>query len=499
MIIAGHWEGNETSSLQLDIAGRSPDHVMLVHSQCQPVTLDEEAVFPAKLGYIVDEQKVWWSLDFVYDRFRSNGEKRQLYKRIQFFKQGVHASEFCTDQFFCHTKKISLPDHALHANCATTSAVMSFLSFVQRECRSQSVVNFARSWMPDIGSCVCSRLQGTHQLPIENMLPLEIAPGGLVRGLESCLTARHRTCYVVFEKQWDKMYQHGVLSEPLNMAISFRDLVIFLFLVEKNRKSSGGHPWPRESVAGSSLWSLQKAITSFLATGSDEYVTGQYILEHNTDKAPPSRRRSGIIDDGNQVEGQLVKKRSQMTRMSPDAIYELLCFAREKTVNMRASLGLLQGNSRLSVAAGCKPNAVCAWGRRTQEIYDSRAVSTMQGAGHFNLVADCSTHAGRETLVSICWSHENRTAALANIQVILPLNKVAPGEMDLCSLVEHLAQDQSSWRMFGSWCFILDLLGVFLGVVTFPSHSHSQCNRHVNSIHPPGSLNQMSPKQSPLI
>ena len=71
----------------------------------------------------------------------------------------------------------------------------------------------------------------------------------------------------------------------------------------------------------------------------------------------------------------------------------------------------------------------------------TRAVIAFAGTNHLNLIADGSKHAGKEVLVTVAYSWENNTAAFAPVQVIMPLDDIAPGEMDLTSLIEKLAKD----------------------------------------------------------
>ena len=65
----------------------------------------------------------------------------------------------------------------------------------------------------DSESAVCSRW--AFQLGCGQMLPLQITPGGSVRGLGETLSARHRTCFHVWQKEWNTMHRRGVLSEAL--------------------------------------------------------------------------------------------------------------------------------------------------------------------------------------------------------------------------------------------------------------------------------------------
>ena len=82
-----------------------------------------------------------------------------------------------------------------------------------------------------------------------------------------------------------------------------------------------------------------------------------------------------------------------------------------------------------------------AWMRRLQSIYDSRATISFAGTSHINLIADASRHSNKEVLVTAAWSWGNQTAAMCNCQVILPLDQLAPNEIDLTDLVETLAKE----------------------------------------------------------
>ena len=421
---------------------------MLRHATCEPITLVQDGVLPASVAYVQREAetRLWWCLDFLYKRFHECGEKRKLFKWIQFFKQGVTSSELCRDDFFCQTKTVGLPIAAVKENVATTSAVLAFLAFLQKESRTDSIRACAEKWMPSLIQRALFVQGGPFSLAVDQMLPLQITPGGSVRGLEETLSARHRTCFHVWQKEWNTMHRRGVLSEALtdgeNLPVTMHDLAMFIFSIDKRRKAERSHPWARESVAGSSLHRIQKALLDFLASGLEEYVLGWYMTNHDVSVARPSRRD---VDHGGNarghVEGQIVATREPRVNMSADAIFELLTDAREKTISMRHSLGVLQ-NERLSASGGCKPHAVDAWVRRSQTLYDQRATQSMQGANHFSMVADGSCHAGRETLVAAVYGHENDTAAMCNVQMIMPGDTICPGEDDLTSLVEQLAKDR---------------------------------------------------------
>ena len=432
---------------------------MLLHQQAQRLSLEEDSNLLSKVAFLItaddQSQQLWWSLDFMYDRFKFHGEKRKLHKWIQFFTQGVGASGVCDQEFFCHTKRNDLPDVALRENVATTKSIFSFLYFTLRESRTPSILNFVRQWLPALCSRVSSTLQIAQEVPVEDMLSLTVYPGGQVTGLEDMLSDRHRTSFVAWSNEWKDMYEKRDLSEPLltgeNSAVSLQELVKFVFSVEKKKRSAGTHPWSADSVSGSSLRRVQKAIVHFMAAVLDVFVIDWYIPHHDTSRLPAARRRSGEgLQHEENFPGQVAIKKKQRVSMNVESIWEVLCQERDSSLTTKQALEVLKKPS-LAQTGGCTGTAVDSWQRRSQELYDERAALSMLGTSHFNLISDSSTHAGRELLVSILYSHENNCAAFANNQVILPLNIIAPSELELTSMVEQLAKDDRVYFFLFLW------------------------------------------------
>eukprot|EP00438_Fugacium_kawagutii_P003911 Skav220704 [mRNA] locus=scaffold472:888730:890025:+ [translate_table: standard] len=422
---------------------------MLLHDQCRAVTLDEDTSLLSKSAFLnkADGQadELWWSLNYVYDRFKREGdEKRKLFKCIQYLKQKVAKTEFCSG-FWCQTRQIGLPQTALHENVAKTSGILAFFYCLMKESRTAKTVTLVKHWIAPLCSRVCSTQTHSVSIDIEDMQPLVLSPAGLIRGIENSLSSKHRACFFAWQKEWQSMCDAGELSDPLvtdaDSAVSLQELVLFLFLVERNRRSANGHVWPKDSPSGTALVRFQEAIINFMARGIDLYVKNEYMQHHDVERPAPARRiNSGACDDG-VPDGQVVPGPSTRVHMATDAIYELLSQARETGVSMKQALKLLQ-DKRISSVAGCKPTAVDPWIRRSQRIYDQRCSLSLLGVTHFNLVADASVHAGKECLVSICYSHQANSACFANLQMIMPLTEIAPGEMELTSLLEQLAQDR---------------------------------------------------------
>ena len=55
---------------------------MLLHQQAQRLSLEEDSNLLSKVAFLTtaddQSQQLWWSLDFMYDRFKFHGEKRKI-------------------------------------------------------------------------------------------------------------------------------------------------------------------------------------------------------------------------------------------------------------------------------------------------------------------------------------------------------------------------------------------------------------------------------------
>ncbi|CAK9104217.1 Uncharacterized protein SCF082_LOCUS48645 [Durusdinium trenchii] len=379
---------------------------LLVHERCQRLTLDEDNALLSKAGYLVTQddgpQQLWWSANFLYDKFKADGdEKRTLHKWMVYFKQKVSDSDLCGDAFFCHTRSATLPQHALHDNVMTTRSIVAFLCSCLVESRTAKTVQMVKDWVPSLCSRFCSMLTHSVSIDIEGLPPLMLSPAGLVKGLENTLSSQHRTCFTAWQKEWQAMFDCGDLKDSLysesESTVSLQELLLFIFGVERRRRGSGGHVWAKNSPSGSALYKLQRAVVEYLANGVELYVLHEYVPRHNTLKAIPSRRLANAPDAAGVLDGQVRPKPSVRVQMTPDAIYAILSRARETSVSMKGALDLLQ-EENMSAMAGCKPTAVDPWVRRALCIYDQRATLSLVGVNHFNLVADASTHSGKEVL-----------------------------------------------------------------------------------------------------
>ena len=410
---------------------------MLLQEQCQLVALTEDCDLLSRSGYVVqtgdEPDRLWWSLSHLNEKLLSKGENRTLYRWVCFVKQSVEQTALLQDQAvdkWLHTRSNDLPDRALRDHAATSTGIIAFLMFFLRDGRTPSLRSHFRSWLPQICSKAMSCVTDTAEMSLEGMVTVQVLPGGLVEGIVQALSYRHSMVLQTWQTEWALMREAGELHSDLDEMdrVLLVDLLIFCCLVDRRRRAAGKHVWPRQSPTGSTLFSVQKGLLFFLARNLDMHVLQSYVREHDCSAAIPSRRR---LKSGSEA------KRVQM---NPDTIYELVHAAKESGLSAREALTFLSNSTRLSATAGCHPNVIDAWMWRFQIIYDQRAVVSMASATHLNLVSDASKHSGKEVLVTVAWSWENQTAAMCNAQVILPMDSLAPSELDLTSLVEKMAQ-----------------------------------------------------------
>lgn len=410
---------------------------MLLLDQCQQLSLTEDSGLLSKAAFRVEGHgepaQLWWCLSFLHEKLVGKGEKRKYFRWVTFFRDSVKQTRLLSGdvQDWLHMKSADLPHNALPHHVAKSSAVLSFLAFVLRDARSQSIISFCRDWIPTICGRAMSHMRGPCEMVLSDDLPpLRVLPGGLVEGLASAISGRHAMVWQTWQSEWMAMFEQGELSsQPNDSGVLLTDLVRFCFEIDRKRRSKDKHVWPRDSQTGMTLHCVLTALVAFLAHRLDSFVLDHFMSEHDCSASVPSRRRSN---------GGQVAKRVQMTA---DTIFELIDKSKDAGLSVREGVNFLKNTERLSIVAGAHPNATDAWMRRHQQIYDNRAVVAFAGATHICLVADGSRHANKEVLVTVAWSWENSTAAICPVQVIMPLDQIAPGEMDLTHLIEQLAQD----------------------------------------------------------
>ena len=408
---------------------------------CLQLTVDEDESLPSPsvFQFTGDEGPcLLWPLNYLHDRLVKKGESRTFWKWCQFFQQSVATTALkdLSGAFF-HFRGNNMPPGALDESVASTEAVLSFFASVLDVGRKIDIVKEVESLLlTRIRSRVCEEAADQNLLNIAigqyGAVSLQTATG-LVSGLQGIVRNKHKTAFESWMGMWNAMKEAGSITSELaedDLPLPFSDVMVFAFQAARSRRSMAKAPWSSNSPSMLILLDLQRGIIELLSNGLYDYITGRYQDVHDVSKAAPARRHS---KDGS-------------FSMPVENIWDVLDHSQTTGKNVRQSLEFCK--SRLSKAGGVHENAADSWVRRRQIIYDQRLVSSLVGASHFNLVSDASKHSGMEVLVSVIFSHENQTAGLPPLQVILPCDALlAPGELDLTSLVEQLAKDNKLQRL----------------------------------------------------
>ena len=429
----------EPSLPVIDAEDEDDARSVLRRDLCKLLVTDSVAVLPSKTCYDVQNlNQLVWSLSYLYDRLKKNGENRTFYKWCVFAREltmttsGIPSDENLMDYIFSF-RSPSHPSWALDESVASTVAILSFF-FVFVECgRVKTIVTELGDW----ASTMCDLAiegSGSSNLDLDGEVTVF---KGIVSGLQQLLHSTNLHAFKAWERQWNRMHDLGILAMKWNAGqdsqdshdepvILMKDLVLFGLHANRCRKSSGKPVWPISTPSGKFLLQVRRALIKFLSTQIDEYVRCRYGNQHDTDRLAPSRRFKG--------------SKQGRSSMSVDAIWEVLQSREDTKMSGRDTLKVCK-SKKLSQACGAVASAQDHWVRKLATMYDDKVMFSLAGACHINMVCDGSTHSGKDMLVSILWSGENNTAIFCNVQQLLPGKVIIPNELDLTPLVEMLAKE----------------------------------------------------------
>ena len=121
----------------------------------------------------------------------------------------------------------------------------------------------------------------------------------------------------------------------------------------------------------------------------------------------------------------------------------MLQAAREKN----CSLSVVAKLRSDEVQGGAQVSSVEYWNRKVLGIYFGKVKTGFLNIPHINMVTDASTHSQKETIVSICYSHEMDSCALCPVQHVSRSKAIAPLEFDLEPEIEILAATRKVERL----------------------------------------------------
>ena len=118
--------------------------------------------------------------------------------------------------------------------------------------------------------------------------------------------------------------------------------------------------------------------------------------------------------------------------------------AHKKNCSIKDALKLREDQFDL----GCDSDRGLWWERKVESLYMSKAKLIFTNIFHWNLVSDPGTHAYKDCMPSVCYSHEIDQACLPQYQELAPGKALIPGcDADLLDGLVSLAEEQKLERV----------------------------------------------------
>eukprot|EP00438_Fugacium_kawagutii_P026330 Skav205126 [mRNA] locus=scaffold4215:135:863:+ [translate_table: standard] len=121
--------------------------------------------------------------------------------------------------------------------------------------------------------------------------------------------------------------------------------------------------------------------------------------------------------------------------MHPEKIWSICEEAQRNKCSLSTVVQLRSGEAQ----AGANVESVEYWTRKILGLYFENTRLAFMGLPHLQLVTDAATHASKETLLSIVYSHEVDICGLTPLQHVSRSKVASPGEFNLLPEIEDLA------------------------------------------------------------
>ena len=129
--------------------------------------------------------------------------------------------------------------------------------------------------------------------------------------------------------------------------------------------------------------------------------------------------------------------------MDPEQVWTML----EEAVEKKCSLLNVIKVRKTDRQGGTSSSSAEKWTRKVLGICLAKTSLSFINLPHLQMVTDGSTHSGRDTAVTIVYSHETDAVGLAPAQTISRVKVISPGEFDLEPEVEQLAAKRQVERL----------------------------------------------------
>ncbi len=188
----------------------------------------------------------------------------------------------------------------LNANCGTTQCIIGFLAKSLDHTRIAAKESFLLTHLRTIVFKALSDaylVDGGLALDIPEYGSLGVTNSGNVSGVKVFISNSHRNIVASFGAQWNSMAADGSLRTSWpdndNDEIAIVDLMVFVFMVMKVRRSQCKRPWTGTSL--DVLKKLRDAVIRFM-TATVNNAASVYAMQNRVlNRAIPSRSMQRLL------------------------------------------------------------------------------------------------------------------------------------------------------------------------------------------------------------
>ena len=272
------------------------------------------------------------------------------------------------------------------------------------------------------------------RLPRRNSA-VEVTAAGIVN-LQAFVATVHRGMLQSWVQIWNSMFHDGLLTCNWDLDLPLVDVCLLLAQMVRVRRT--GRQKRLGSVSIGLQVSLQDLMVHFIAGALVQYwqqFTFHKCLQHMsvfTASAPARRFKRQRVSDAN-----------SKVLVDPEQVWSMMEEATEKKCSLHNVLKVRKTDRQ----GGTGSSSAEKWAKKVLGICLGKTSLSFLNLPHLQFVTDGSTQSGRETVVTIVYSHETDAVGLAPAQCVSRVRVISPGEFELEPDVEEMAAKRQVERL----------------------------------------------------
>ena len=322
----------------------------------------------------------------------------------------------------------------LHKNLCTTRALV-FLIFAMIEVtRDNDKAKYLVTCLSGIVfAAVLPMLGQGLRLPCRNSA-VQVTAAGIVN-LQAFVGTVHRGMLQSWGQIWNSMFHDGLLTCNWDSNLPLVDVCLFLAQMVRVRRT--GRQKRLGAVSIDLQVSLQDLMVHFIAGTLVQYLATVHIPQVSpanvfTASAPARRFKRQRVSDANST-----------VLVDPEQVWSMMEEATEKKCSLHNVLKVRKTDRQGGTGSG----AAERWAKKVLGICLGKTSLSFLNLPHLQFVTDGSTHSGRDTAVTIVYSHETDAVGLAPAQCVSRIKVISPGEFELEPDVEEMAAKRQVERL----------------------------------------------------